>query len=385
MIASSSLVLLLTASLFSQTRIDGRIVDKSTSEPLVGVNVFFSKTTWGATTDDNGFYTLTNIPAGQYELVVSMIGYEVEREQMIIKADERFTLNFRLQSRAILMSEINVTAKTDRVWKKNYDRFRRSFLGTSKNGESCLILNEFVLAFDENGQYFRAKASQPIRIENPELGYRITYILDDFEIDGTEVRFAGDHYYESMISKSKRQLKKWEKNRKKAYNGSLRHLLKTLTDRFDLRFTFNEGMIIQNDNWNSIAGRKKDPLVREGFSISMNKKDLFGTSLIIEDEYKPLRSDTLVFPGATYEQPLLSFEGRMMVVYVKESPELAYMMENDSPSSYKQTSYLLLRADSVYYDRDGRFFEPYMIEQQGYSSWERIGDQLPSTMSKNKY
>jgi|TARA_A100001037_G_scaffold1163_1_gene1047 uncharacterized protein YigE (DUF2233 family) len=377
LIASSSLVLLLTASLFSQTRIDGRIVDKSTSEPLVGVNVFFSKTTWGATTDDNGFYTLTNIPAGQYELVVSMIGYEVEREQMIIKTDERFTLNFRLQSRAILMSEVNVTAKTDRVWKKNYDRFRRSFLGTSKNGESCLILNEFVLTFDENGQYFRAKASQPIRIENPELGYRITYILDDFEIDGTEVRFAGDHYYESMISKSKRQLKKWEKNRKKAYNGSLRHLLKTLTDRFDLRFTINNGMIIQNDNWNSIAGRKKDPLVREGFSISMNKKDLFGTSLIIEEEYKPLRSDTLVFPGATYEQPLLSFEGRMMVVYMKESPELAYMMENDSPSSYKQTSYLLLRADSVYYDRDGRFFEPYMIEQQGYSSWERIGDQLP--------
>ena len=377
MIASLALVLLLTVSLFSQTRIDGRIVDKSTSEPLVGVNVFFSKTTWGATTDDNGFYTLTNIPAGQYELVVSMIGYEVEREQMIIKSDERFTLNFRLQSRAILMSEINVTAKTDRVWKKSYDRFRRSFLGTSKNGESCLILNEFVLTFDDNGQYFKAKASQPIRIENPELGYRITYILDDFEIDGTEVRYAGDHYYESMSSKSKRQLKKWEKNRKKAYNGSLRHLLKTLTDRFDLRFTINNGMIIQNDNWNSIAGRKKDPLVREGFSISMNKKDLFGTSLIIEEEYKLLRSDTLVFPGATYEEPLLSFEGRMMVVYMKESPELAYMMENDSPSSYKQTSYLLLRADSVNYDRDGRYFEPYMIEQQGYSSWERIGDQLP--------
>ena len=136
-------------------------------------------------------------------------------------------------------------------------------------------------------------------------------------------------------------------------------------------------MIIQNDNWNSIAGRKKDPLVREGFSISMNKKDLFGTSLIIEEEYKLLRSDTLVFPGATYEEPLLSFEGRMMVVYMKEAPEPAYMMENDSPSSYKQLSYLLLRADSVYYDRDGRYFEPYMIEQQGYSSWERIGDQLP--------
>ncbi len=53
------------------------------------------------------------------------------------------------------------------------------------------------------------------------------------------------------------------------------------------------------------------------------------------------------------------------------------MMENDSPATYKQTSYLLLRADSVYFDKSGRYFEPFMIEQQGYSSWERVGDQLP--------
>ena len=67
----------------------------------------------------------------------------------------------------------------------------------------------------------------------------------------------------------------------------------------------------------------------------------------------------------------------MKVIYEKESPELAYLMETDSPASYKQTSYLLLRADSVYFDKSGRYFEPFMIEQQGYSSWERVGDQLP--------
>ncbi len=371
------LVLFLIAPLFSQTRIEGRIVDKSTSEPLVGVNVFFSKTTWGATTDDNGFYALSNIPAGQYELVVSMIGYEVEREQVIVKSNERFTLNFRLKSRAILMSEINVTAKTDKVWKKNYNRFKRSFLGTSKNGEACLILNEFVLTFEDNGEYFRAKASQPIRIENPELGYKITYILDDFEIDGTEVRYAGDHYYETMKSKTKRQLKKWEKNRQKAYKGSLRHFLRTLASRFELRFEIIDGKMQENPNWISIARTRKDPLVKEGFSLLINKKDLFGTSLIIPSEYKQLKNDTLVFLGSSLEEPLLSFEGRMMVTYLKESPEFTYMLEYDSPSSYQQTSYILLRADSVYFDRYGRYSEPYMIERQGYLSWEGVGDQLP--------
>ena len=116
-------------------------------------------------------------------------------------------------------------------------------------------------------------------------------------------------------------------------------------------------------------------------SDAINKKDLFGTSLIIPSEYKPLKNEILVFKGNSPQEPIISFEGRLMVVYAKESPEIAYMMENDSPTSYQQTSYLLLRADSVYFDKEGRYFEPYMIEQQGYASWERIVDQLPFNYS----
>ena len=110
----------------SQSRIDGRIVDKTTSEPLAGVNIFFSKTTLGTTSDENGFFALTQIPAGQYELIISMIGYEIEREGMIIVPDEALTVNFRLAPQAILMNEINVTAKKDREWDKNYGIFKNN-------------------------------------------------------------------------------------------------------------------------------------------------------------------------------------------------------------------------------------------------------------------
>ena len=48
----------------------------------------------GATSDNEGYYTLTQIPPGQYELIVSMIGYEVEREAMIIVENENLTVNF---------------------------------------------------------------------------------------------------------------------------------------------------------------------------------------------------------------------------------------------------------------------------------------------------
>ena len=50
---------------FAQSRVDGRITDKESGEPLVGVNIFFSKTTWGATTDSQGFYSIGNIPYGK--------------------------------------------------------------------------------------------------------------------------------------------------------------------------------------------------------------------------------------------------------------------------------------------------------------------------------
>ena len=148
-----------------------------------------------------------------------MIGYEIEKEEMIIADDERFKMNFRLKSRAILMNEINVTAKTDKVWKKNYSTFKRAFLGSTKNGESCTIVNEFVLSFSSNENLFKAQASQPLTIENPELGYKITYLLDSFEIKDKEVRYAGDLYFEELQPVSNRQRSKWNKNRVKAYRG----------------------------------------------------------------------------------------------------------------------------------------------------------------------
>ena len=362
--------------LLSQSRIDGRIVDKTTSEPLVGVNIFFSKTTLGTTSDENGFFTLSKIPGGQYELIVSMIGYEVERESMIIKASENLTVNFRLTPQAILMNEINVTAKKDRQWDKNYGIFKRSFLGTGKNGEACRIINEYVLSFSKYETTFSAKASQPLIIENPELGYKITYILYDFVKDADEVQYSGDIFFEEEVSSSKKQSKQWNKNRQKAYKGSLRHFLNTLANRFELRFDIVDGQMKEKSNWRSISDRRRDPLVKEGFSLLINKKDLFGESIIIPEQYKPLKNDTLVFLGKI-DEPLLSFEGRMMVTYLKESPEFTYLLEHDSPSSYQQTSFLLLRADSVYFDKYGRYSEPYMIERQGYFSWEGVGDQLP--------
>ena len=70
--------------------------------------------------------------------------------------------------------------------------------------------NEYVLSFSKYGTSFSAKASQPLIIENPELGYKITYILYDFVKDADEVQYSGDIFFEEKVSSSKKQSKQTE-------------------------------------------------------------------------------------------------------------------------------------------------------------------------------
>jgi len=64
-------------------KIAGRITDKETGEGLPGVNVVVQGTSWGAATDQDGYYRIINLPPGKYNLVVSMIGYSTVTVQDI--------------------------------------------------------------------------------------------------------------------------------------------------------------------------------------------------------------------------------------------------------------------------------------------------------------
>ena len=126
------LLIILFASINAQSIITGRVTDSRTGNPLVGVNIFFSRTTYGSTTDINGFYTLDDIPPGRYELLVSMIGYKLLKESFQIDTDIKIDRDYKLVSQPIRMKEIVVSAKSNREWKKNYKRFKSAFLGMSK-------------------------------------------------------------------------------------------------------------------------------------------------------------------------------------------------------------------------------------------------------------
>ncbi|MFM8978060.1 MAG: carboxypeptidase-like regulatory domain-containing protein, partial [Bacteroidota bacterium] len=57
----------------------GTVMDKSSGEPILFTNVFLAGTTIGASTDVNGFFTIKNIPPGNYVLMSTYLGYDTAR------------------------------------------------------------------------------------------------------------------------------------------------------------------------------------------------------------------------------------------------------------------------------------------------------------------
>ncbi|AUP81177.1 TonB-dependent receptor [Flavivirga eckloniae] len=73
-----TLILLSITCSFAQTgKIKGTISDNSQT-PLMGVNILIKNTTQGTQTDENGTFEISNISNGDYELMVSYIGFKTK-------------------------------------------------------------------------------------------------------------------------------------------------------------------------------------------------------------------------------------------------------------------------------------------------------------------
>jgi outer membrane receptor protein involved in Fe transport len=107
------LVLWLIIALAGTTgKIAGKIVDKSTGEPVVGVNVVVVGTTLGAATDVNGEFTILFVPPGKYSVQISNIGYKkVLVSDVRVYIDQTVRVDVKMEVEAIEMSETVILAE----------------------------------------------------------------------------------------------------------------------------------------------------------------------------------------------------------------------------------------------------------------------------------
>jgi len=278
---------------FSQTdenSIFGNIYDVVTKEPIEDVNVYLSNTTWGSSTNKDGYYKIRQIPEGIHELVVTIIGYNYVSKSVLVKKDSQIKFDFYLEPVIYETEATVVEGSIPTEWLKDLHFFKYYFMGKSNFAQDCEIENEEVLNFSRpNRTFFLASAEKPLVIINNALGYRMDCVLVNFTYDqGSDVwRWSIKPKFTELKSENEDTVHKWKSNRRKAYQGSLYHFLRS----FRNKLLNEEGFDIY-------------PNVQAGQKIPMR---LWRSIIVDYDDY--------ILPGILEKEKKLTFVNYLHVVY----------------------------------------------------------------------
>jgi len=98
--------------LIAQTgTVRGFVYEETSGEPAMFSNVVLEGTKIGGVTDANGFFNLSKVPAGQYKLVVTYIGFESKEEIIEVKADKILNNKFYLSESSIQLNTVQLSAE----------------------------------------------------------------------------------------------------------------------------------------------------------------------------------------------------------------------------------------------------------------------------------
>ena len=159
----------------------GKVVDESNGESLIGVNIFLQGTTLGAASDLDGNYLIKSIPAGNYTLTASMIGYsKITVTDVQIKNGSSLKLDISLKSEAFETEEVLVTAKL----------LLNNEAGLLKNRQKSSTISDVI------------SSEQISRSGSSDAGDALKKVVGSTVVDGKYVfvRGLGDRYSNTQLN-----------------------------------------------------------------------------------------------------------------------------------------------------------------------------------------
>jgi hypothetical protein len=389
------IVLFITVSAFSQTYIEGKVTITA-NENLAGASVYLNNTTIGTTTDNNGEFRL-KVNKGNYDLVVSFIGYSTNRIKINTNLKVAF-LRIKLIPEANVLDEVVLRkTKYDDEWKYNLKRFKSLFLGRTKLAKECVLLNPKMLHFEYNKRTgeFIAHAKEPLKIKHKALGYLITYDLVNFSIKNQHLFFSGYARYNNL---KKRVKKKWKRNRLEAYNGSQMHFLRSLL-KHNLA---KDGYLVNQFKRELNPERPTEAEIKtarelirlQNNTIDFSKKItnpltvIDSARVVLRNSRKPKYVDYLYKKNIPFEKilsfkkqtPYLDFENHLSIIYKNEKEEDNYlngMFGKRKKANGLQTSSIVLINGKSIIDSTGILVNPTAIFAEGYWAFESFANMLP--------
>lgn len=321
--------------------IEGYLYDRESRKPVTDANIYLSETTLGDASDGEGYFRITDVPAGNYQLVISHTGYETSSRSIKVAENEDLFLEQLLTRSGYKLNSVVVVSRRDRSWERNLKRFEQYFIGETDNGKRTEIRNPEVLNFEITGDVLFAEAVEELNIVNRALGYEIILELTHFEWNyisntGQTLYFCRFHELEPAGDAER---KAWEANRRRTYKYSPERFLKSLiTGRHKSEYRISGGKIY------SMASEAK-----ESYRLfdETNTIHRFKVSIFLPNHNTVVRIDD---PN----------------VYGDE--EYGYIGYNDFGDE---------REDIMYVDQNGNLMNPLDFTLDGIWFDYRLADKLP--------
>lgn len=339
---------LLVQTLFvSAQTITGRVLDKQTNEPLPFVNIFVSNTTKGTQSSQTGTFTLSNLAPGYTKIVASMLGYKSFEKELVLRPNEAINLTIALEIDTRLLNEVKITGKKDKQWKRYYEDFEKVFVGKTKNAKNCKIQNPYEIDIEKIDQTLTARADKTLEIENKALGYSMSYQLLDFQNTKAAYSFSGHVLFKLLVASNEKENLTWETNRRKAYQGSLRHFLKSV-----------------------VEGRSQ----QEGFKVYVengSQKDINRQRFFDDNDLTEISPDTLARFNPALQEVTLPVQ-RYEVHYLKNTDREHWYVDLKN-----EVSWLELSGERFAFSYNGIMADSRQIQLTGSMSKHRMADALP--------
>jgi hypothetical protein len=375
----------------AQNTFKGRVIENESEVPIPFASVFLTNTTLGITADENGLFSLS-IPDGQYDVIVRMLGYEsvtfsINTNSLPLKG-YKVQLIYSEQE----LEQIEVEIERDPVWYKNFEKFKELFFGTSRNGRSVSLENEEDLILDNETvrDVLQAKAKNILKLDNPNLGYKLEFSLEEFRYNLAKktIYYKGYPFFIPYKDLNSGKKKRIEKNRDQAYYGSLQHFLHSLYQGISKE----EGFIVkrirkipnpekptkaQFEEARQIFSSSKNLATRDSIQIHVLSKSNLEDEVERVEEFE-LDPETLLKRNSD-GRVFIEYEDQIQITYTKEAMAREYPGKSTGNSNRGvQISRLYITVSHLEIFFSGTADDPFGLLVEDYMAWERIGDLMPS-------
>ena len=108
----TTLFMLLTTyvAVAQDNSIKGFVYEESTGEPMMFTNVYLKGTTFGGSTNENGYFNINRIPDGRYTLLITSVGYDTISEVFHLSKGQSVSRKYYLKETSQKLETVTITA-----------------------------------------------------------------------------------------------------------------------------------------------------------------------------------------------------------------------------------------------------------------------------------